>query len=329
MNGDRTEIAQDPRRGRRKLPATPTEDEASMQRRGALFTSVYLCAFTAYACFSISDAFTKALHGPLSVFEIGFFENLFAVLVLLNTRHGDERWRDFWKMSRPWPVHLRAICGVCSSLCAIYAFTTVPLVDAYSLIFLAPFFVTIMSVLVLKEYVGPWRWFAVALGFVGVLLAVKPGFQTLELGHLSAAIAGLSSGTSIIIVRSLGSGAKKTSVLGMLFAYLVAFNTVAMLIKGFVVPSAHDFLCLVLSGLAVGFGQLAFVTAARNGSANQIAPVAYSQLGWAMLFGIIVFAEFPDALAILGVGVIAFAGLLTALRERLRRIRAATPPGIR
>lgn len=300
-----------------------------MQRRDAPFANVYVCAFTAYACFSISDAFTKALQGPLSVFEIGFFENLFAALVLLTTRHGDERWRDFWRMSRPWPVHLRAICGVSSSLCAIHAFTTVPLVDAYSLIFLAPFFVTLMSVLILKEQVGPWRWFAVALGFVGVLLAVKPGFQTLEQGHLSAAIAGFSTGTSIIIMRSLGSSARKTSVLGTLFVYLVAFNAVAMLIKGFVVPWPRDFLYLVLSGLAVGFGQLAFVTAARNGHANQIAPVAYSQLGWAMLFGVIIFAEYPDALAILGVGIIAFAGLFTVLRERLRRIKPANPPGIR
>lgn len=300
-----------------------------MHRRDGLFSNVYVCAFAAYACFSISDVFTKALHGPLSVFEIGFFENLSAAVVLLATRHVDERWRDFWKMSRPWPVHLRAICGVSSSMCAIYAFTTVPLVDAYSLIFLAPFFVTILSVLVLKEYVGLWRWFAVALGFVGVLLAVKPGFQTLELGHLSAAIAGLSSGISIIITRSLGFGAKKTSILGVLFVYLVGFNAVMMLIGGFVVPSLHDFVCMVLSGMGVGLGQLAFVTAARNGNANQIAPVAYSQLGWAMLFGVFVFSEFPDALAVLGVAVIAFAGLLTVLRERVRRIKPGNPPGIR
>lgn len=300
-----------------------------MRRRDALFTNVYFCAFIAYVFFSISDVLIKALNGPLSVFEIGFFENFFAALVLLATRHKDERWRDFWKTSRPWSVHLRAICGVCSSLCAIYAFTTVPLVDTYSLIFLAPFFVTILSVLVLKEQVGPWRWLAVVLGFVGVLLAVKPGFQTLELGHLSAAVAGLSSGASIVIMRSLGLSAKKTSVLGTLFVYLLVFNAVAMLLKGFVAPSPHDLICLVLSGLAVGFGQLMFLTAARNGNASQIAPIAYSQLGWAMLFGIVVFAEFPDALAILGVGVIAFAGLLTVLRERLRRIRPASPPGIR
>jgi len=300
-----------------------------MPVRQSVFTNVYICAFAAYACFSTSDALTKALHGPLSVFEIGFFENLSASIVLLATRHENERWAEFWKMTRPWPIHFRALCGVLSSLCAIYAFTTIPLVDAYSLIFLAPFFVTVMSVLVLKEYVGLWRWFAVMLGFIGVLLAVKPGFQTFHLGHISAAVAGLSTGTSIIIMRSLGATAKKTSILGMLFVYLVSINGLGMLLRGFNTPSLHDLLLMALSGLCVGLGQWAFVSAARYGTANQIAPVAYSQLGWAMFFGTLIFHEYPDLLAIVGVGVIAGAGMLTVLRERIRRIRPANPPGIR
>ena len=300
-----------------------------MSTRQSFLTNVYACAFVAYACFSMSDAFTKALEGPLSVFEIGFFENSFAALVLLATRHENERWSEFWKMDRPWPIHFRAICGVLSSLCAIYSFTTIPLVDAYSLIFLAPFFVTIMSVLILKEQVGLWRWFAVALGFVGVLLAVKPGFQEFHPGHFTAAIAGFSTGISIIIMRGLGSSAKKTSILGTLFLYLVAVNAVGMVVRGFQTPAPRDLLFLAMSGLFVGFGQLAFVTAARNGNANQIAPVAYSQLGWAMLFGILIFNEYPDLLAILGVAIIASAGLLTVLRERVRRIKPANPSGIR
>ncbi|MDQ6434130.1 DMT family transporter [Mesorhizobium sp. LHD-90] len=300
-----------------------------MQTRPSLLTNVYACAFTAYACFSMSDAFTKAIEGPLNVFEIGLFENLFAALVVLASRHENERWLDFWKMKRPWLVHFRAVCGVTTSVCAIYAFTTIPLVDAYSLLFLAPFFVTIMSVLVLHEYVGPWRWLAVILGFCGVLLAVKPGFQELHPGHVGAAIAGFATGTSIIIMRKLGSTAKKTSILGTLFAYLILLNAIGTAIWGFNPPSPRDLLFMALSGLCVGLGQLAFVTAARNGNANQIAPVAYSQLGWAMLFGILLFDEYPDLLAILGIVVIAGAGLLTVLRERARKIKSENPSGIR
>ncbi len=300
-----------------------------MPTRQHLLTNVYACAFAAYACFSISDVFTKGVDGPLSVFEIGFFESLFAAAVLLTTRHENERWIEFWKMDRPWPIHLRALCGLLSGLCAIYAFTTIPLVDAYSLIFLAPFFVTIMSVLFLKEQVGIWRWFAVALGFVGVLLAVKPGFQEFHPGHLAAAIAGFSTGTSIIIMRSLGTSVKKTSILGILFLYLIGVNGVGMVLRGLNPLTPHDLLFMALSGLFIGLGQLCFVTAARNGNANQIAPVAYSQLGWAMLFGILIFNEYPDLLAIVGVMVIAAAGLLTVVRERIRRLRPSSPPGIR
>ncbi|MEQ1955934.1 DMT family transporter [Mesorhizobium sp. CN2-181] len=299
-----------------------------MSNRQSLLTNVYACAFAAYACFSMSDVFTKAITGQLSVFEIGFFENFFAAAVLLTTRHDNERWIEFWRMERPWPIHLRALCGVLSSLCAIYAFTTVPLVDAYALIFLAPFFVTIMSVVILKEYVGAWRWFAVVLGFIGVLLAVKPGFRQFQLGHFTAAIAGLSTGTSIIIMRRLGSSVKKTSILGMLFLYLVGVNAIGMFVWGFTPPSSRDLLFMALSGLFIGLGQLCFVTAARIGNANQIAPVAYSQLALAMLFGIVVFNEYPDFLAILGVTIIATAGLLTVVRERIRRIKSENPPGI-
>lgn len=300
-----------------------------MPTRHTPTTNVYLYAAAAYACFSASDALTKAIAGPLHVFEIGFFENLCAALVLLATRHENERWVEFWKMDRPWPVHLRALCGVLSSLCAIFAFTTIPLVDAYSLIFLAPFFVTILSVLILKEQVGPWRWFAVVLGFVGVLLTVKPGFQEFHIGHATAAITGLATGTSIIIMRSLGTSVKKTSILGMLFLYLVGVNAIGMLVQGFDPPSGRDLLFMACSGLFIGLGQLCFVTAARTGHANQIAPVAYTQLGWAMLFGMLLFREYPDLLAVLGIIVIASAGLLTTVRERIRRIKPVSPPGIR
>ena len=148
-------------------------------------TNGYLPALLAYAGFSFADASVKALGEHLSIFEIGFFLNVFAGLILVMIPHPDERWYDFWRMERPFAVQGRAICGVAASLLGIYAFTSIPLTDAYALIFLAPLFVTILSVLVLKEKVGMWRWSGVVLGFAGVLLVVKPGFRDLQWGHLA------------------------------------------------------------------------------------------------------------------------------------------------
>ncbi|MER9952044.1 DMT family transporter, partial [Mesorhizobium sp. M0047] len=123
-----------------------------------------LLALIAYASYSGSDAVVKSLGGQLSVFEIGFFITLFAGFFLIFTRPADERWRDFWRTRRPWAVQARAWAGIASGVLSVYAFTTIPLAECYALIFLAPLCVTILSVAILGEKVGPWRWLAVVAG---------------------------------------------------------------------------------------------------------------------------------------------------------------------
>src|SRR5688572_30344497 len=142
--------------------------------------------FLAYFLFSCSDANVKALGGQLPVFEIGFFSTLFAALVLLFLKPRDERWRDAIRMRRPGLVALRGVAGATAGILGIYAFTTLPFAEAYALIFLSPSIATILSIFLLSEQVGWRRWTAVGIGFAGVLAIVRPGFETLELGHLAA-----------------------------------------------------------------------------------------------------------------------------------------------
>nr|WP_245492631.1 EamA family transporter [Mesorhizobium sp. M4A.F.Ca.ET.090.04.2.1] len=120
-----------------------------------------LLALLAYASYSGSDAVIKSLGGQFTVFEIGFFVTLFAGCLLFFTRPANERWRDFWRMKRPWAVQARAWCGIASGVLSVYAFTHIPLAEVYALIFLAPLLVTVLSTVILKEKVGPWRWLAV------------------------------------------------------------------------------------------------------------------------------------------------------------------------
>lgn len=286
----------------------------------------FVMGLVAYGTFSICDASAKYLGPSLSVFEIGFFFNIFAAIVLTFTRHPDERWRDFWRMDRPWFVHGRAVCGVIASMCGVFAFTTIPLAEAYALIFLAPLFVTIMSALVLKEDVGIWRWSAVALGFIGVLFVVRPGFQELHPGHLGAVGCALGTGCAVLLLRRMAGGAKRTSILGTLVLYLIVLNGLAMLVSGgFVLPDAGQFAILALGGLTYGLGQWALIVALRLGGASQIAPAHYSQLLWAVLFGVAIFGETPGILGVVGLVIIAGAGLLTVIRERIRHGKAARP----
>jgi len=280
---------------------------------------VNIHALLAYAAFSITDASVKAAGGGhLSVFQMAFIVNVFAALAVLFTRHPGERWRDFWRTAHPLAVHGRAICGVVASLTGVYAFTAIPLAQAYALVFMAPLFVTIMSALVLKEHVGMWRWSAVIIGFIGVLLVVKPGHAAFEGGHLAAMFTGLGTGSAVIILRRVNGKVKTTSVLGTLIAYLLLVNAGVMLIHGASVPTLKECALLALAGMSYGLGQWAFVSATRHGNATQIAPMHYSQLAWAVVFGALIFDEFPDAVALVGISIIIFAGLLTVLREKMR-----------
>ncbi len=277
----------------------------------------FLLGLFAYASFSWGDATIKSLGSQVGVFQIGFFSILFSGIFIFFSRPRDERWRDFWRMSRPFAVHGRAISGLLAGILGIYAFTTIPLAEAYALIFLSPLFVTVLSAVVLKEDIGPWRWAAVLAGIVGVMLVVRPGFKALELGHVAAIGVAFLAAMTIVLLRSLAGKEKRTSIMGVLLTYGLIFNGVAS-IPEFVAPNLHQLLAFAFIGLCTATGQITLLVATRIAPASQIAPSHYSQILWAVAIGATFFHEYPDATAILGLGVIAASGLLTMIREKVR-----------
>ena len=275
-----------------------------------------LIALLGYASFSWSDAAIKALGGQLSVFEIGFFSMFFTgVVIVLFAKPNGERWLEFWKMGRPWAVQARAVSGIAAGILGVFAFTTIPLAEVYALVFLSPLFVTLLSVFVLKEKVGPWRWFAIFAGFAGVLLVVRPGFRELELGHLAALFIAVLAAITVILLRSLAASEKQTSMLGVLIAYGLLFNAIGIGATSFTLPSLPQLGILVMSGAFAAGGQIGLLLALRHAPANRIAPTHYSQIVWAAAIGALFFQEYPDAITIAGLAVIAGAGLLTLVRE--------------
>src|SRR5690606_33191246 len=105
-----------------------------------------LFAFSAYALYSCCDAIIKGLGHGLSVYEIAFFTTLFSLVPVVLTTPKGESWLTFWKLTNPRLVHLRGLSGVIGNLCIIYAFVTIPLAQAYSIAFLAPIFIVLISV---------------------------------------------------------------------------------------------------------------------------------------------------------------------------------------
>ncbi|HTV66998.1 MAG TPA: DMT family transporter [Rhizobiaceae bacterium] len=277
-----------------------------------------LLALLAYAVFAWGDGIIKGLSGSVGVFGIGFYTTLFAGFFLLFMKPRDERWRDTWRMTRPWAVHGRAIGGLLAQICGIYAFTTIPLAETYALIFVAPFFVTILSVVLLGEDVGRWRWAAVVAGFVGVLLVVKPGFRELQLGHLAALTVALLAAGTMILLRTLALQEKRTTVLATLIAYGVVVNGALMLAFGESTPALEPLGAMVVIGVFIAAGHSIMFSAARRAPAAHIAPTHYSQILWAVIIGAGFFAEYPDWISFVGLAVIAASGLLTLVREKIR-----------
>ncbi len=274
--------------------------------------------FLAYGLFSCSDASIKAVGGDLPVFEIIFFVTLFSMLTFTVGKPPTERWRDIWRMNRPWLIVLRTVCGLFAGFCGVYAFTTVPLADAYSLLFLMPAIATMLSIPILKERIGWRRWMAVGIGFVGVMLVVRPGFRELHLGHLTAAMAACLSALSMIVLRILGRTERRITLLGFVFFTVTAINGVLM-IPTFKMPSAWEFAILLFAGLVGGVGQIAMLAATRMAPPNQIAPAQYSQIIWAVILGATFFHEYPDHFAYVGMALVAFSGLFTFIREEQLR----------
>jgi len=271
----------------------------------------------AYGIYSCGDAIIKGFSGNLGVFEIGFFTAIFSVLPAMLSKPAGEHWRHTWQMQHPWLLQLRALSGVCGTMLVIYAFTSIPLAEVYSLAFLTPVFVVILSVLVLKEKVSLPRWIFLLTSFLGVLLVVRPGFRELHAGHLAAIGCAMFGSINTTVYRTIAPREKRVSLVGVTATYAIIVNGMLM-IPHFTMPNFQQFVMLALVGACGGTGHLFFIAATRSAPASQVAPAQYSQIVWAMVLGAMFYQEFPDQLALVGLAVVVVAGILNVVSDEAR-----------
>lgn len=277
-----------------------------------------ILAFVAYATFSVADALIKTTGPALSVFEIAFFTTSFSIIPAMLTKRG-ERWRDMYKLRHPWLVHLRCLTAISGTACVMYAFTHIPFADVYAIGFATPLFVTLLSVLVLREHVAAHRWILLLISFFGVIMVVRPGLRELATGHYVIMVGAFLGACTTVILRYVAARERRVSLVGLQVLYSAIANGLLML-PTFVVPSWEQMAVLLAIGLLGGIGGLLLIAATRQTPANLVAPVQYSQLIWAILFGALFFGEYPDWIAITGMIVVVGAGLLNVLSEK-RSIR--------
>jgi S-adenosylmethionine uptake transporter len=273
-----------------------------------------LLGFMAFAAYAFSDAFVKSLRGSLPAYEAVFFGAAMGLTALPFIKGPGDRWREVVLAQRQGLWLVRAIASAIGSIAAVVAFTALPMAEAFALIFLLPIFVTILSVLVLKEHVGWRRWSAVVAGFVGVLVVLRPGFRALGIGHLAAIICGLSGAISMIAMRLAGPHEKRIGLFG---AGIIGSMLVAglMMLASFRWPDPGQWLLLLGYGLLSALGSVLLMLATRMTPANHVAPTQYSQMVWAVLLGYVIFNDRLDWPMAIGIAIILGAGLFTFVRE--------------
>ncbi len=275
--------------------------------RGAIF------ALMAMGIFSTHDAVVKILGATYSPFQIVFFASLLsfppvAIIMLNDARGGSLRPRH------PGWVLFRTMLAVITGLTAFYAFTVLPLAQVYVILFASPLIITILAIPILGERVRARRWAAVLVGLVGVIIVLRPGQAALSLGHLAALTAAVAGATASVIVRRIGADERSV----VLLLYPMVANVI---VTGLVLPFVYRPMPVAdLGFLAViaGFGLTAsflVILAYRAGEAAIVAPMQYSQILWATVYGYFLFGEGLDGATVLGAGVIIASGLYIVFRE--------------
>ena len=233
------------------------------------------------------------------------------------------------KTERPRAHAMRAAYGMVGMVLNFGSVILLPLAEATTLSFSAPIFAVILSIVLLKETVGSWRWSAVAAGFAGIVVIAQPGGGSIPLeGALIALGAAFMIALISIQIRDLG---KTDAPMTIVFWFAAATTVVAAPALLFVHEpmSTQQWLYLLGIGVAGTWGQVLITLALRFGEVSSVIVMDYSSLIWATLLGWLVFSNLPPATTWLGAPLIIAAGVIIAWRERVlaKDRRLAMGPG--
>ncbi|MEO1250075.1 MAG: DMT family transporter [Pseudomonadota bacterium] len=232
------------------------------------------------------------------------------------------------RTKRPLGHVSRGIINLSVLISFAFALSVLPLADTYAISFAAPLFVAALAIPFLGERVDGRRWVAVIAGFVGVLIVVRPGSAGADnlvfLGAIAALVGALSYALSLVTARMLGQTETPAAV-GFYPAAIIAVGAFGLLPYGFVWPTAGDFIILVMIGVLGGMSTILINAAFRVAPSAVLAPLDYSGMIWAVLFGFAIWGNVPDSVTFNGAAIIAASGLYVLHREAAakRRLVAA------
>jgi len=279
-----------------------------------------LAAVTLFGCM---DATVKWLAAGYPTLQIMFFRSLFALppILLMVVRGGGGLPGGFASLRtrRPFAHASRSLLGLGAMLCFFFAYGFMPLADVTAISFSGPIFIAILSVWLLREAVGWHRWSAIAVGFVGMLVILRPGPGLLHSGALVVVLATALYALAMIQIRKLSRTERATTIAFWFTVFSLLFTGLA-LPWVWVTPAPADLPLLAAVGLFGGTAQLFMTRAYGLAPAAAVAPFDYTHLIWSVLFGWYLWGDFPDLQTWIGCAIVVASGLYILWRETVKRV---------
>ena len=222
--------------------------------------------------------------------------------------------RGLWP-ARPWYHLARAAFLVSATFCFFLSLKWLPIADALAIFFVQPLIVTVLSALILREAVGPRRWAAVALGFVGTLIIIRPGFADVNTGSWLAFAAGAFLACYFVMTRAI-SGRAHAMVTTFQTSLLGGLILSAGIWAVWVWPSPIQWGLFAALAFIATFGHLMIVRAYDHAEASLLAPLAYTEIITSVALGWVFFGDFPDGYTFVGVAILISCATYISMRER-------------
>lgn len=284
----------------------------------------------AMAGFTMNDAITKTLSSQMNFGEIILLRGMFAILLIGTLAYHQGAIRH-WRTLMMRPVALRVAGEVGGTLTFLAALAHLPLANTSAIFQALPLAITLGAALVFSEPVGWRRWSAIAAGFIGVLIIVRPGLA----GFNQFSLLALAS-VVFCAVRDLATKRIPAEIPSL---FITLLTTISVTIAGAIVivplggwtpPSGRAVGLLALAAVLLLIGYQTVILALRIGDISAVAPFRYTALLWAMMLGYVIFGDVPDGPMLIGAAIIVLSGLYAFHRERIRSRAqpAASSPGM-
>jgi S-adenosylmethionine uptake transporter len=271
--------------------------------------------------FALNDAMGKWLVASFSVGQVVFIRSIGAFIVL-GPMIANQGTAKLFQMERPVLQSLRVVATTVDTALFYAAVVYLPLADVMSFYMAGPIYVAALSHFLLGEKVGWRRWAAILVGFCGVLIILKPSSAAFSLSSMFALVGSIAFAFAIILSRRLRGTSDTT---------LVTWQTIGTLLVGGVMaigawktPSALDFGAMLLLGIVSCSAHLMITRALKLAPASTLAPLHYSLLLWAVIFGLAFFGDVPGPRILIGSAIVVLAGLFIFHRQKV--VETVVPP---